>query len=348
MSSGVVGAAATIPPPARGSSPVLAKAIPCPLCGYDLRGLPAGRCPECGHAFDPEALIRAAELRHPYLFEDHAGRFWWSVPATLIGSLRPRRFWTLLRPEQPPKARLVIGYWLLVLVVCGLVALAVQISLFFAGGSISRWSDLSRQVSALNTAIERYETAGEPYRRAMDSQQGGDWVGTMSAARNQTVASNVLWILGMTDNYNPVRRLWPFAAVLVLWAWGVMLVLQVFRRTLRKARIAAGQILRVSLYAGDALPLVLLSLVLIGVWVRGRDLSHINDLANWQYVSMVLAEAIFVACVALFSGWRLWRAQLHYLRLPQGIATIVAIEAILALAAFIFLLNVRFALLNYI
>ena len=28
----------------------------CPLCDYDLRGLPANRCPECGYAFDPEEL----------------------------------------------------------------------------------------------------------------------------------------------------------------------------------------------------------------------------------------------------------------------------------------------------
>jgi hypothetical protein len=25
----------------------------CPDCGYDLRGLPSGQCPECGRAFDP-------------------------------------------------------------------------------------------------------------------------------------------------------------------------------------------------------------------------------------------------------------------------------------------------------
>lgn len=32
----------------------------CPKCGYDLRGLPEPRCPECGAAVDPSA-IRSAE-----------------------------------------------------------------------------------------------------------------------------------------------------------------------------------------------------------------------------------------------------------------------------------------------
>lgn len=31
----------------------------CPACDYDLRGLPERRCPECGCAFDPDALRRA-------------------------------------------------------------------------------------------------------------------------------------------------------------------------------------------------------------------------------------------------------------------------------------------------
>ena len=49
-------------------------ALPCPLCGYDLRGLPPGRCPECGHGFDPVELRRAEENRHPYLLEHHPKR----------------------------------------------------------------------------------------------------------------------------------------------------------------------------------------------------------------------------------------------------------------------------------
>ncbi|MFO0837716.1 MAG: hypothetical protein U1D55_04255 [Phycisphaerae bacterium] len=31
----------------------------CPFCNYSLRGLPAHRCPECGHDFDPATLIQS-------------------------------------------------------------------------------------------------------------------------------------------------------------------------------------------------------------------------------------------------------------------------------------------------
>ena len=34
--------------------------MPCPRCGYDLRGNPSGVCPECGEAFDPRTLETAA------------------------------------------------------------------------------------------------------------------------------------------------------------------------------------------------------------------------------------------------------------------------------------------------
>jgi hypothetical protein len=34
--------------------------VPCPNCEYNLRGNTRGRCPECGHDFDPIALAEAA------------------------------------------------------------------------------------------------------------------------------------------------------------------------------------------------------------------------------------------------------------------------------------------------
>jgi hypothetical protein len=37
--------------------------IPCPSCDYDLRGLEAGRCPECGVSFDPVELAARPPLR---------------------------------------------------------------------------------------------------------------------------------------------------------------------------------------------------------------------------------------------------------------------------------------------
>jgi hypothetical protein len=32
------------------------RGLKCPVCSYDLSGLPDHRCPECGHEFDPDQL----------------------------------------------------------------------------------------------------------------------------------------------------------------------------------------------------------------------------------------------------------------------------------------------------
>lgn len=70
-------------PPVRGiflgrSPPLNAPAMPtdatnpvCPACGYDLRGAPDARCPECGRAVSPDEAERAgfaAEQRWRSLF----------------------------------------------------------------------------------------------------------------------------------------------------------------------------------------------------------------------------------------------------------------------------------------
>ena len=46
--------------------------LPCPRCGYDLRGNSAGVCPECGEAFDAAALTTAAI---PWQSRREIGRF---------------------------------------------------------------------------------------------------------------------------------------------------------------------------------------------------------------------------------------------------------------------------------
>src|SRR5688500_17127114 len=73
-----------------------ADALNCPLCGYDLRGLPENRCPECGHAFDPEELRQAKLERREWFFE-HAKRLVRPFILTSLVSLRPFTFWTRVR-----------------------------------------------------------------------------------------------------------------------------------------------------------------------------------------------------------------------------------------------------------
>jgi hypothetical protein len=52
--------------------------VPCPSCGYNLRGLRTGACPECGFGFDVESL-KVLRTPRPLILEwtiDHAS---WAV-----------------------------------------------------------------------------------------------------------------------------------------------------------------------------------------------------------------------------------------------------------------------------
>ncbi len=57
----------------------------CPKCCYDLTGLSENRCPECGEAFDPGALMREQSIRRP--------RWWAVLIAVLICAYAPFVFW---------------------------------------------------------------------------------------------------------------------------------------------------------------------------------------------------------------------------------------------------------------
>ncbi|MCA9255136.1 MAG: hypothetical protein KDA33_05835, partial [Phycisphaerales bacterium] len=52
--------------------------IVCPLCEYNLRGLSEARCPECGSEYTWAELQDERRKGHPYLFEHHPERNFWS------------------------------------------------------------------------------------------------------------------------------------------------------------------------------------------------------------------------------------------------------------------------------
>ncbi len=67
------------------SVPATDTGLRCPSCGYNLTGLTEARCPECGEAFDWEAVRQAADPTPTIAFEQARG--WRRVPAF---------FWTAL------------------------------------------------------------------------------------------------------------------------------------------------------------------------------------------------------------------------------------------------------------
>src|SRR5439155_25446129 len=102
----------------------IAHDVPCPLCDYNLRGLADPRCPECGSRFDWAEVTDPERRLHPYLFEHHPERnvraFW----QTLVGTLRPRKFWSGLSPTQPLRPGRMWLYWLITAAIASLAFLA--------------------------------------------------------------------------------------------------------------------------------------------------------------------------------------------------------------------------------
>jgi hypothetical protein len=146
----------------------------------------------------------------------------------------------------------------------------------------------------------------------------------------------------------PTARFWPMLLLVLAWGWGVVLCMQVFRRTMRQARINNGHLLRVGLYGGDTLPLLLLATLALSLITWGRPLYQVAWFTYWPYSEGFLTlEAGIVLPLVWFSGWRLLHGHRRYLRLPHALAMVVAIELILGLAAIAFLLRVRIAILQF-
>ena len=90
----------------------------CPHCGYNLRGLTSGRCPECGNAFDLAAMSRS---QIPWLHRAEVGRMraWWRT--CWMALRRPNQFAASINAPCPyADAR---RFWLVnVAIVCVPVA----------------------------------------------------------------------------------------------------------------------------------------------------------------------------------------------------------------------------------
>src|SRR5438552_8175870 len=115
-SDSVVGHGPAAAPPLV-DTPETRDALDCPLCGYSLRGLsaePEPRCPECGYRFQWQELLRARQLAHPYLFEHYPRRNVISFLRTMLGGLRPRRFWSSLNAGHDIRPRRLVIYWIIV------------------------------------------------------------------------------------------------------------------------------------------------------------------------------------------------------------------------------------------
>lgn len=222
-------------------------ALTCPLCDYDLRGLPEHRCPECGHAFDPDELRRQVRARKTWFFEAApprtAAR---AFVLTTLASLWPPHFWRRVQPGDAIHARRLrtwVAAWFAITVAALLaittshVFLIYQTQNAFAAGPVMIVQVAGRSVlSAGGPSVTWRDAAGRAF------------------ANTGLQASGVAAALAFA---------WPVAA------FGVM---SLFGATLAQAGIHSGHLWRCGLYAIPSLvlpPLVGAAIAVSGGLVRG-------------------------------------------------------------------------------
>jgi hypothetical protein len=300
--------------------------VPCPMCDYDLRGQPEPRCPECGYRFEWPELTDPDLKRHPYLFEHHPRRNVWSFFRTMAGGLRPRRFWSSLRPSQPSRPLRLVLYWLV-------ASLLVPIGYagVFAHTCYRYAPDNDRERASLLVAYtgyyRRFAPSGRPPPNTNGAPTAQAYVDTL---RPPTwTPSYVAYVYRLFYDKEFDQHL---DAVLVYLAWpGLTLAtLMIFRASMRRAKVKPVHVLRCTLYCCDAAPW-LLAVALLAV----PPLIHHFDLRRYiGHRDAVVSAVLFAAVTAV----RLMAAYRHYLRFDHPAATAAASQAIVLLSAWLYLL----------
>jgi hypothetical protein len=313
--------------------------VHCPLCGYNLRGLVEPRCPECGYRFVWADISDPARRLHRSLFEHHPERNAWSFAWTLIGGLRPRRFWTSLHPAQPSRPGRLLLYWclaasLLVAVVAGHYALWFAES--GARARIGRTMITKRMPVGQRQPIEQQFGSFEKF---LDEVQP---VPPTKAFYHQAWEEERRWTL-------------RFAGFWLVWPWAVVLTFSVlFRLSMRRARIRTVHVLRCALYSFDAVAwLALVAALALGlraanwyglapqVLMRLVPAAPLDTRDPILYRPDIFTDTLFWGGLALIglTTYRLTSALRHYLRFDHAAATVVCAQFVAAMLMMLVVLN---------
>ena len=293
--------------------------ICCPLCDYNLRGLVDPRCPECGYTFDWAELRDPQRRRHPYLFEHHPERNVSSFLRTLLGSLRPRKFWRTLFPTQPSVPRRLLLYWCLV---------ASVVALPFLGLVGYRIYKLDEQLRARRAMHTRGMT---PQFAAMITAQHG----SVQAWMDQYMPlfpSRAYFRFSNIGGWFDVGEYFQVAAFALLWPWMTFASLLVFRASMRRARVRPVHVLRCAIYSADA---AVLAALLVGVtWFFSGPWFASGGWywgGNWWSFGGNTGVAIALGVMFGILTYRLWIAYRRYLRFDHALATALASQIMIGL-----------------
>ena len=314
--------------PPVGPGPAGGVDVSCPLCDYDLRGLQEPRCPECGCRFEWADLTDPAKKLHPYLFEHHPRHNLWSFVRTMAGGLRPRRFWSSLKPSQPSRPRRLVAYWL-----ASALLLPVAYACLVANTAVRYAQEHEQRRNGQMVGVQQY------YQRYAATSPRGSLIPEIVAAGGPRQWVDLRYPPTHSPRYvKEVHRLFyepqlgqnlEAVGMLVAWPWATLATLMIFRASMRRAKVNGVHVLRAALYCCDwTLWLGLLALLAVPPLVEWLDLG--------RYIGFRDA-AVSALLFAAVTTWRLSAAYRHYLQFDRPFATAASAQVIILLAAWVYL-----------
>lgn len=298
----------------------IAQPILCPLCEYDLRGLQEPRCPECGYRFDWPEVLNPDRQRHPYLFEHHPRKNVWSFYKTLVGGMRPARFWTALKPIQPSRPLRLFVYWLLVTMI-GLLGL--------------RAAALQPTIDAAFAATRRNPTySSSPYFSYAYPTQPGIWkeydirLGPFLAISWDE--DRIRFRCYGLDSDLRFNNFPTYAMVIIgLWPLATAVLLMIFLQSMRRARVRFVHVTRCLVYSSDAIVWAgAASAIIMAIYTLGAVLFLTQPFSPWPFFALVCLRWWTVVV------WRLYQAYRRYMRSDHALLTVLSTQVILFLIFF--------------
>jgi hypothetical protein len=310
------------PPPHTPDWSSISEDLRCPLCDYALRGLSEPRCPECGYRFEWPDLTDPARRRHPYLFEHHPRRNLWSFARTLLGGLRPGRFWSSLQPSQPSRPGRLLLYWVLatLLLPVGYGAMIVKTGAADAREAFARRNDAVARAARYLTFHGKDPAGAAEFEDSHAGSDGHSPHPVSLAYLRQVYRYEYAWTF-------PTHL--RIALLYAAWPWLTLGTLLIFRASMRRAKVRGVHALRCALYCCDGALWLGTAAVISVPWLMQR-----LDLGRYiGYRHLALAALLYAAVTA----WRLAAACRHYLRFDHPRATALASQVIVLLGVLVYL-----------
>lgn len=311
--------------------------IHCPMCEYNLCGLSTPRCPECGYQFAWKDLLDARTRPHRYLFEHHPEANFKSFWKTAWGGLRPGKFWNELHAGQKSRPGRLFIYWIVVCAISLGPLIATVLTAEIMLTTEARHARVFTSQLNAKRAIKNSPQLGASLDRMYPLPPSLDFFE---------------WLWGMRPDFAIIVVL---TGIVLAWPWlTCMLLLMLFRISMRRVKIKSIHVFRAVIYSfdfgvwpGTLLMFNIPTLMLLTdrTWLfysnrlygmRGAGLMPFRSFQPAFFMALpdlsFMMQAFGIAGVVLAVGlYRLCIAYRRYLRFDRAIATVLATQIILFL-----------------